>query len=81
MQALMKKYPLPNADPNSNGGYNWVDDLTFNQNGFQWMSRVDYSISDFTKVFVRYNMQREVQLFPIGLWSAATQPASLSDAD
>jgi len=72
MQALMKKYPLPNADPNSNGGYNWVDDLLFNQNGFQWMSRVDYSISDFTKVFVRYNMQREVQLFPIGLWSSAT---------
>ena len=22
MQALMKLYPLPNADPNSNGGYN-----------------------------------------------------------
>jgi hypothetical protein len=72
MQVLMKKYPLPNADPNSNGGYNWVDDLTFHQNGFQSMSRVDYSVSDFTKVFIRYNMQREVQLFPIGLWSAAT---------
>jgi hypothetical protein len=72
MQALMKLYPAPNADPNSNGGYNWVDDLHFNQNGFQWMSRVDYSISDSTKLYVRYNMQREVQLFPIGLWSAAT---------
>jgi hypothetical protein len=72
MQALMKLYPAPNADPNSNGGYNWVDDLHFNQNGFQWMSRVDYSISDNTKVYVRYNMQREVQLFPIGLWSSAT---------
>ena len=24
MQALMKLYPLPNADPNANGGYNWV---------------------------------------------------------
>src|SRR5215471_8261565 len=72
MQALMKLYPLPNADPNSNGGYNWVDDLHFNQNGFQWMSRVDYSISDNTKLYVRYNMQREVQLFPIGLWSSAT---------
>jgi hypothetical protein len=68
----MKLYPLPNADPNANGGYNWVDDLLFNQNGFQWMSRVDYSVSDNTKIFVRYNMQREVQLFPIGLWSAAT---------
>jgi hypothetical protein len=72
MQAMMNLYPLPNADPNANGGYNWVDDLHFNQNGFQWMSRIDYSISESTKVYVRYNMQREVQLFPIGLWSATT---------
>jgi hypothetical protein len=72
MQALMNLYPQPNADPNANGGYNWVDDLHFNQNSHQWMSRVDYSISDNTKLFVRYNLQREVQLFPIGLWSAAT---------
>lgn len=71
MQSLMNLYPLPNADPNSNGGYNWVDQKIFNQNGFQWMSRVDYSISDNTKLFVRYNMQRELQLFPIGLWSSA----------
>jgi hypothetical protein len=72
MQALMKLYPAPNADPNSNGGFNWVDDLHFNQNNTQWMSRVDYSISDNTKLFIRYNLQREVQLFPIGLWSSAT---------
>lgn len=71
MQALMNLYPQPNADPNLNGGYNWVDDLHFNQNNTQWMSRVDYSISDNTKLFVRYNLQREVQLFPIGLWSSA----------
>ncbi len=71
MQALMNLYPLPNADPNSNGGYNWVDQKVFDQNGFQWMSKMEYSISDNTKLFVRYNMQREVQLFPIGLWSSA----------
>jgi hypothetical protein len=71
MVALMNNYPLPNANPNANGGYNWVDDLHFNQNSYQSMSRVDYSISDNTKMFVRYNLQREVQLFPIGLWSSA----------
>ena len=32
------------------------------------MSRVDYNISDNTKLFVRYNLQRETQLFPVGLW-------------
>ena len=40
----------------------------FNQNNIQWMTRVDYSISDNTKLFVRYNLQRETQLFPVGLW-------------
>jgi hypothetical protein len=72
MQALTKLYPLPNTDANTTGSYNWVDDLHFPQNKTQWMSRVDYSISENTKMFVRYNLQREVQLFPIGLWSSAT---------
>src|SRR5947208_14253225 len=32
------------------------------------MSRVDFNISDNTKLFVRYNLQRETQQFPVGLW-------------
>jgi hypothetical protein len=72
MQALMKLYPAPNSDPNSNGGYNWTDDLTFTQNNTQWLSRVDYNISESTKLFVRYNLQRETQPFPIQLWSNNT---------
>ena len=68
MLALMKLYPAANADPNSTGGYNYVQAETFNQNNTQWMSRVDYNISDNTKLFVRYNMQRDKQQFPVGLW-------------
>jgi Carboxypeptidase regulatory-like domain len=68
MQALMKLYPAPNADPNATGGFNYVQAETFNQNNIQWMTRVDYSISDNTKLFVRYNLQRETQQFPVGLW-------------
>ena len=68
MQNLMKLYPQPNADSNVTGGFNYVSAQTFNQNNTQWMSRVDYSISDDTKLFVRYNLQRETQLFPVGLW-------------
>ena len=68
MQALMKLYPAPNADPNATGGYNYVQSEIFNQNNIQWTSRVDYNISDNTKLFVRYNMQRETQQFPVGLW-------------
>ena len=73
MQALMKLYPAANANPNVNGGYNYVQAETFNQNNTQWMTRVDYSISDSTKLFVRYNMQRETQQFPVGLWWRQTE--------
>jgi Carboxypeptidase regulatory-like domain len=72
MLALMKLYPAPNSDPNATGGYNWTNDLTFAQNNHQWMTRVDYSISDSTKLFIRYNLQREQQPFPMQLWSTAT---------
>ncbi|HCC59151.1 MAG TPA: carboxypeptidase regulatory-like domain-containing protein, partial [Solibacterales bacterium] len=67
-QAMMSLLPLPNADPNATGGYNYVQQENFNQNSWQWMTRVDYSISDNTKLFVRYNLQKEQQLFPVGLW-------------
>ena len=68
MVALMKLYPAANADPNVTGGFNFTQAQNFNQNNVQWMSRVDYSISDNTKLFVRYNLQRETQQFPVGLW-------------
>lgn len=68
MQALMKLYPAANADPNTTGGNNYVKAEVFNQNNFQWVTRADYNISDNTKLFVRYNMQRETQQFPVGLW-------------
>jgi hypothetical protein len=68
MQALMKLYPAPNADPNITGGYNYVQSEIFNQNNYQWTVRGDYNVSDNTKIFVRYNMQRELQQFPVGLW-------------
>lgn len=68
MVALMKLYPQPNANPDVTGGFNYVQAETFNQNNTQWLTRVDYNISDNTKLFVRYNLQRETQQFPVGLW-------------
>jgi hypothetical protein len=65
---LMKLLPAANADPNQTQGYNYVQAQIFNQNNTQWVSRVDYNISDSTKLFVRYNYQRETQQFPVGLW-------------
>lgn len=67
-QALMRLLPLPNADPTGTGGFNYVNQIVFNQNSRQFFTRVDYNISDNTKLFVRYNFQNERQLFPVGLW-------------
>lgn len=66
--ALMNLLPQANSNPNANGGYNYVQQINFNQNSNQFMTRVDYSISDSTKLFVRYNRQWENQQFPVGLW-------------
>jgi hypothetical protein len=68
MLALAKLFPAVNADPNATGGYNYTQAEVFAQNNRQFTVRGDYSISDATKVFVRYNYQREVQQFPVGLW-------------
>jgi len=68
MLALMKLYPAANANAATDGGFNYVQAETFNQNNKQWMTRIDYSISDNTKLFVRYNLQGETQQFPVGLW-------------
>ncbi len=65
---LMNLLPLPNADPATNSGVNFVKALTLDQPMHQFLSRVDYSVSDYTKIFVRYNLQRETQNFPVGLW-------------
>ncbi len=68
MLALAKLFPAANKNPDDTGGYNYVQAEIFNQNNRQWVIRGDWSISDNTKVFVRYNYQRELQLFPVGLW-------------
>jgi hypothetical protein len=66
--ALMKEYPAPNANPATTFGDNYAEDAIFQQNSYQWLSRVDYNISDNTKLFVRYNLQFETQQFPVTLW-------------
>jgi len=67
-RALMNLLPNPNADPNQTGGFNFATQAVFNQNSRQFNTKIDFNISDNTKLFVRYNFQNERQLFPIGLW-------------
>jgi len=65
---LLNTYPVPNANPLTNNGFNYKSALLSQQNSWQSLSRIDYSVSDNTKAFVRYNAQRETQYSPNGLW-------------
>src|SRR5579871_428009 len=76
-QALMNLLPQPNVDPNTAGGYNYVRQVPFNQNGWQMVHRVDYSISDSTKLFVRYYYQKELQVFPVAMWGGTGPPTGV----
>ena len=75
--AMLNLLPMPNADPNVSGGYNFFEQAPYTQNGWQLVNRVDYSISDNTKLFVRYYHQKEVQQFPISMWGGGTAPTAV----
>ena len=70
--ALANLFPAANANPFVTGGYNFVEQVPFQQNGWQMVHRIDYSFSDNTKLFVRYYHQQEAQHFPINLWAQAS---------
>jgi hypothetical protein len=67
-QVLLNRFPMPNADPAQTGGWNYIDNLLVDQPNRQALARIDFNLSDNTKLFVRYNYQRETQPWVIGLW-------------
>ena len=69
MQALMKLYPAAQYRSQRQRRLQLDRRFDLHAEQHQWMSRVDYNISDSTKLFVRYNLQRETQPFPMQLWS------------
>jgi hypothetical protein len=66
-QALLNLYPLPNYTDPSNR-YNYVYSVLRPNNRNQFTSRFDYTISDKTKLYVRFAREYEEQGFPRGLW-------------
>jgi hypothetical protein len=67
-KVLLDLFPLPNADPLQTGGYNYVKNFLSDQNSWQTLARVDVNLSEATKLYVRYNLQRERQPFQVALW-------------
>ncbi|HYK87779.1 MAG TPA: TonB-dependent receptor, partial [Acidobacteriota bacterium] len=67
-KAMMNMYPLPNKNPATNNGYNYISQLIVPQNRNQQLVRIDYSISDRTKLYTRFNHEGETQSWPYCLW-------------
>ena len=65
---LLKLYPSANANPQQNNGYNYIFNTTHSDDQWQFRPRVDWSINDNTKLFVTYNMQRELNHDNGTLW-------------
>jgi|SoiMethySBSTD1v2_1073268.scaffolds.fasta_scaffold05311_4 hypothetical protein len=66
-RALLNFYPLPNRSVPF-GQNNYVYSVLRPNNRQQFTSRFDYSISDKTKLYVRFAREYEEQGFPRGLW-------------
>jgi hypothetical protein len=67
-KALLDLFPRPNADPFQSGGFNYANTFLSDQNGWQGLARVDVNLSEATKLYARYNVQREIQPFNVTLW-------------
>lgn len=66
-RALLNFYPLPNRTA-AFGQNNYVYSVLRPNDRNQFTSRFDYSISDKTKLYVRFAREYEEQGFPRGLW-------------
>jgi len=54
---LISVFPNPTADPGLNQGFNYITAKTRFSNMNQYRGRLDYSISNSTKLYVQYNHQ------------------------
>jgi hypothetical protein len=72
---LLNLYPLSNRDPNTNSGFNYVSDIVNPQNRTQQRLRLDYNISDNTKLYTAFNHEDETFPFPYITWWS--QPTSV----
>ncbi len=80
---LMNIYPMPNQDPSKFGGFNYASGQTRRSNMLQFRGRVDYNISQTTKLYVTYNHQHDSALNSLDVlwgpggtnsWAAPTTP-------
>lgn len=66
--ALLNWFPKPNADPFTNPfGYNYIKQLSQQQNGEQFKATLEYDLNQTNKLFFIYGLQKEVDEDPVAL--------------
>lgn len=68
-KALLNLLPLPNADPNALGGYNYVSSYVLSQPRDQETTRLDYDATKRNHITVRYNHESETVPYPYGAYN------------
>ncbi len=79
--ALLKLYPQPNIDPATHGGYNFQYLDQSPQNRWEQTEKIDYAISEKTKLTVSYAFQKETDLHPVQVWWAPSFSLPADRAD
>lgn len=79
-QIMLGLLPKPNVDPATHQGFNYefvnpggVGQFLVPTNRWEQTEKIDYSISDNTKLTVSYAFQKEADLHPIATWWAPNQ--------
>ena len=67
-QVLINLLPLPNQDPAKSAGYNYTSNIINPEHRHQELTRVDYNISDNTKLYTRFNHEYQASPYPFTLW-------------
>ena len=69
---LLNLLPLPNVDPGTHGGYNYISSYLLSQPRHQEILRMDYNINEKNHLSGRYNYEGENVPFPYGLYNNFT---------
>jgi len=67
-RVLINLYPLPNRDPTQSGGYNYVSNYISPQYRHQELVRLDWTVSESTRLYTRFNHEYQSNPQPYGLW-------------
>jgi hypothetical protein len=76
--AYLPKATTPTGAPNA-GGFNYSQQIIQPMNMDQNLARVDWDISDRTKIYVTENRSRQTATFPMGYWVTTATQNSVPD--